>query len=109
MRVWDISPKYLCREHLLGEHREVHAIWTVLIENKKGYSRHPETLRWRGKLKALYLRHEILVKEMEKRGYRHKSPLDKKFAKGKAVQVQYLHTPRQQREILRKKPCGCFR
>lgn len=108
MRVWDIAPKHLCREHMLGEHREVHAIWTVLIENKKGYSQHPETLRWRGKLKALFLRHEKLVKEMARRGYNHNSPLDKKFAKGKAIQVKYLHTPRQQKEILRKKPCGCF-
>ncbi len=22
MRIWDIKPKYLCRKHLLGEHRE---------------------------------------------------------------------------------------
>ena len=108
MRVWDIPPKNLCREHLLGEHREVHAIWTVLTENKKGYSKHPETLRWRGKLKALYNRHEILVKEMNRRGYRHNSPLDRRLAKGKAVQIEYIHTPRQQREILRQKPCGCF-
>jgi hypothetical protein len=108
MRVWDIAPKYLCRAHLLGEHREVHAIWTVLLENKKGYSQHPETLRWRGKLKALFLRHEALVKEMKRRGYNHKSELDKRFAKGKAVQVKYLHTPREQKEILRQKPCGCF-
>lgn len=108
MRVWDVAPKNLCREHLLGEHREVHAIWSVLTQNKKGYARHPETLRWRGKLKALFLRHEKLVKEMTRRSYNHHSPLNEKFAKGKAVQVKYIHTPRQQREILRKKPCGCF-
>ncbi|MDD2757822.1 MAG: pyrimidine dimer DNA glycosylase/endonuclease V [Patescibacteria group bacterium] len=108
MRVWDIPPKYLCREHLLGEHREVHAIWAILTEHKKGYSRHPETLRWRGKLRALYLRHEILVKEMTRRDYRHNSPLKKRLAKGRAVQTDYLHTPREQKEILRKKPCGCF-
>ncbi len=108
MRVWDIPPKNLCREHLLGEHREVHAIWSVLTENKKGYSKHPETLRWRGKLKALFLRHELLIKEMKRRGYNHKSPLDKKFAKGKGIQIEYLHSPREQREILRQKPCGCL-
>lgn len=35
MRIWDLSPKRLCRNHLLGEHRELHAIWAG---GKKGYS-----------------------------------------------------------------------
>ena len=48
MRIWDVSPKKLCRHHLLGEHRELHAIWSVLVNGKMGYARHPETLRWRG-------------------------------------------------------------
>jgi len=78
MRIWDISPNKLCRNHLLGEHRELHAMWVVITENKKGYSKHPETIRWRGRLKAMYLRHEELVKEMKQRGYDHKSPLDKR-------------------------------
>jgi hypothetical protein len=86
MRVWDLSVEKLCRQHLLGEHRELHAIWTVITKNKKGYSQHPETKRWRGKLKALYFRHEAQVKEMVKRGYRHFSPLNKKLAKGKSIQ-----------------------
>jgi hypothetical protein len=43
MRIWDISPKRLCRNHLLGEHRELHAVWSVLTKGKKGYARHPET------------------------------------------------------------------
>ena len=75
MRIWDISPKKLCRNHLLGEHRELHAIWVVLVRHKKGYSRHPETLRWKNKLAALYARHELLVMEMTARGYRHYSSL----------------------------------
>jgi hypothetical protein len=25
MRIWDIEPRKLCRNHLLGEHRELHA------------------------------------------------------------------------------------
>jgi hypothetical protein len=62
MRIWDISPELLCRNHLLGEHRELHAMWTIITENKKGHSKHPETLRWNGKLKAMYFRHELLEK-----------------------------------------------
>jgi len=107
MRIWDIAPKCLCRKHLLGEHRELHAIWVILSWNKKGYSRHPETLRWKGKLKALYARHEALVKELVRRGYKHLSPLDKKLAKGSTKQNVFIHSPRQQRKILKNKPCQC--
>jgi hypothetical protein len=45
MRVWDIHPGFLNRQSLLGEHREIHAIHTIVSRQKKGYSRHPETLR----------------------------------------------------------------
>ena len=67
MRIWDISPDKLCRNHLLGEHSELHAIWVILTKGKNGFSNHPETLRWKNKLKALYLKHEIIVKEMKKK------------------------------------------
>ena len=107
MRIWDISPKKLCRNHLLGEHRELHAIWSVLVNGKKGYSRHPETLRWKGKLKALYGRHEALVSEMAARGYRHLSPLAKRQATGSAKQTIYVDRLRKQLVILRNKHCQC--
>ena len=107
MRIWDISPKKLCRNHLLGEHRELHAIWSVIVNRKKGYAHHPETLRWKGKLKALYGRHEALVVEMSKRGYRHRSPLAKKEATGNAKQTLYVDRPSKQLVILRNKRCQC--
>jgi hypothetical protein len=107
MRIWDISPNLLCRNHLLGEHRELHAMWTVITEKKKGYSLHPETLRWHGKLKAMYLRHELLVDEMNSRGYNHKSPLDKRKATGKPVQDIFIDVPSVQIKILKSKNCEC--
>ena len=107
MRIWDISPAKLCKNHLLGEHRELHAIWAVITENKKGYSKHPETIRWMGKLKALYLRHEQLVKEMKRRGYNHQSPLDKKNAIGKSRQDVFVDIPSKQIQILKQKSCSC--
>ncbi len=107
MRIWDISPENLCRKHLLGEHRELHGLWNILTIGKKGYSHHPETLRWVGKLKALYNRHESLVKEMKNRGYNHNSPLDSKLATGQALQDQYVHSLKEQREILKDKGCEC--
>lgn len=108
MRIWDIDPKFLCRKHLLAEHRELHAIWNILTKNKRGYAKHPETLRWKGRLKALYLRHEKLKQEFLKRGYKHFSDLDKKLAKGKAKQDILINTLKEQKEILKKKNCDCF-
>jgi len=107
VRIWDISPKKLCRDHLLGEHRELHAIWSVLVNGKKGYAQHPETLRWKGRLKALYDRHELLISEMVARGYRHHSPLARRDATGSARQTVYVDRPRQQVVILRNKGCQC--
>jgi hypothetical protein len=49
MRIWDIPPDKLCRNHLLGEHNELHAMWNILTQGKKGYSNHPETKRWVGR------------------------------------------------------------
>ena len=67
MRIWDLEPERLCHQHLLGEHRELHALWVILTQDKQDFSRHPETLRWRGKLQAPYRRHERLVAEMGRR------------------------------------------
>jgi hypothetical protein len=107
MRIWDIKPGRLCRNHLLGEHRELHAIWVILSRNKKGYSRHPEVLRWKGKLRALYLRHALLVDELKKRAYCHHSPLDKSLATGRATQLEFIDPYRKQLRIIRGKKCGC--
>lgn len=107
MRIWDIPPEILCRHHLLGEHRELHAIWSILTKGKKGYARHPETRRWVGRLKALYRRHDMLVEEMTRRGYRHQSPLDARMASGEDVQREFVDSPETQKKILRSKKCGC--
>src|SRR5690554_2499542 len=107
MRIWDLPPEILCRNHLLGEHNELHGLWTILTEGRTGYARHPETLRWRGKLAALYNRHEQLVAEMERRGYNHRSPLDPALATGSAIQDEYVDTPEEQVRILRVKGCAC--
>ena len=107
MRIWDLPPERLCRAHLLGEHRELHAIWNVLTRDRAGYRRHPETLRWEGRLAALYRRHAALVSEMQSRGYQHGSPLDAGLATGDAAQDVYVDTPEAQMERLRSKGCDC--
>jgi hypothetical protein len=75
MRIWDINPGYLNRQSLLGEHRELHGIVSILVNGKKGYSRHPETLRWAGFGLALRQRHQLLAAEMARRGYTDRSPV----------------------------------
>ncbi|MDP8259441.1 MAG: pyrimidine dimer DNA glycosylase/endonuclease V [Candidatus Gygaella obscura] len=107
MRIWDISSSRLCRQHLLGEHRELHAIWSILVNLKKGYSHHPEVLRWKGKLKALYKRHEALCTEILSRGYNHKSPLDKKKVEGSRFQKEFIDSLIKQKHILKNKRCNC--
>jgi len=110
MRIWDLPPNNLCRQHLLGEHRELHALWTILNEGKKGYRNHPETKRWVGKLGALQKRHEALVAEMQNRGYRHNSQLKEYILNKNDVKEQniFLHTIDEQLKILQKKGCGCI-
>jgi hypothetical protein len=108
VRIWDVDPAVLCRQHLLGEHRELHGLWNILVHGKTGYSRHPETRRWEGKLAALYARHEALVDEMTARGYNHNSPLDITFATGSRLQDAFIDDPAHQLEILRAKPCDCL-
>lgn len=110
MRVWDIHPKHLCRKHLLGEHRELHGLWNILTKHKGkgGYAHHPETKRWVGKNKALYLRHEKLVQEMTRRGYEHRSPLNMKWATGSGSQRVFIDSIPSQRVLLTAKPCECL-
>ena len=107
MRIWDVKPEILCRSHLLGEHRELHAIWSVLTNGKTGYAKHPETIRWHGRLPALHARHERLVEEMTGRGYRHNSPLDKSLATGDRSQTEFVDSPERQVAQLRAKGCDC--
>ncbi|HUU46763.1 MAG TPA: pyrimidine dimer DNA glycosylase/endonuclease V [Acidobacteriota bacterium] len=107
MRIWDLEPALLCRQHLLGEHRELHAVWSILTNGKRGYRRHPEVIRWQGALRGLSGRHDRLVAEMERRGYRHLSPLDRDLARGARRPRGYVDEPDRQRELLKGKGCDC--
>ena len=102
MRIWDVSPAYLNRQSLLGEHRELHGVVSILTKNKKGYSRHPETLRWVGYGWALKKRHQMIVAEMTLRGYRDKTPVLIRKNNG-SWPCKLIDTPYDQILILRKK------
>ncbi len=69
-----ISPKLLCRKHLLGEHGEIH-------KHRHNFVKHH---RIDGRLSPIVLiepasmktRHDELAEEMLRRGYNHKSPYE---------------------------------
>ena len=99
MRIWDINPGYLNRQSLLGEHRELHGIVSIIRNNKKGYSRHPETLRWVGYGWALSQRHKLLAAEMALRGYTEKSPVRLRLNKSYWPDI-FIDNPASQYTIL---------
>lgn len=108
MRIWDLDPSLLCRNHLLGEHRELHGLWNILTHGKRGYSQHPETKRWVGRVWALSQRHAALDVEIKRRGYRHNSPLFYPGGVDEGVrQDRFVHTVEEQIELLRSKGCAC--
>ncbi|MFC1542400.1 DUF1722 domain-containing protein [Pseudomonadota bacterium] len=101
MRVWDVHPGYLARQQLLGEHRELHGLASILIHNKRGYANHPETKRWVGYLPALAMRHRQLACEMALRGYQDRSPFP---VEGEVVWPEiWIDPPNRQFESLREK------
>lgn len=105
MRVWDVSPGYLSDASLLGEHVEVHAVFSILAGGKAGYARHPEVLRWKGRLAALHRRHDWLCAEMAVRGFVHRSPLPAP-ARSPAWPTAFLLPPLDQLRLLRRKYGG---
>ncbi len=102
MRIWDINPGYLNRQSLLGEHRELHGIVSIIVNKKKGYLNHPETVRWIGYGWALRQRHRLLSAEMSLRGYNDKSPVDTRAKKGVWPET-YIDEPFRQFQILEAK------
>lgn len=102
MRIWDINPGYLNRQSLLGEHRELHGIVSIIVNGKKGYSHHPETVRWVGYGWALRQRHRLLAAEMALRGFTDRSPVVMRANKG-AWPGTYIDEPFRQFQILEAK------
>ncbi len=72
MRMWMLPPEMMCRKHLLGEHVEMHMLVGTI---RKGISTQGYIDNGLVELDRIQERHDALVKEMESRGYNHKSPL----------------------------------
>ena len=85
-RMWMINPKKLCRQHLLGEHKELHQLVGSLRKNRsiKGHIEKGQV-----EVHNIKVRHKQLVEEMKRRGYKHKSAL-KKFKSQKLGKINIL-------------------
>jgi len=72
LRMWMVDPEKLCRQHLLGEHKELHMLVGNIRKgnNIGGYVR--DGLVQVNKVRE---RHAELVDEMDDRGYNHESEL----------------------------------
>lgn len=72
MRMWMVDPRFMCRQHLLGEAVEMHMFYGSLLKgiSMKGYL--ANNLFEPRSLKA---RHDLLAEEMAARGFNHKSPM----------------------------------
>ena len=81
MRMWMVDPQIMCRQHLLGEHVEIHMFVGAMSHGKsvKGYLE-----KGLLEVQSLYPRHEALVEEMKRRGYRHCSDVDEKWRTAEA-------------------------
>ena len=75
VRIWRLPVWILDRQHLLGEHNELHTIVSVILRGGGGWWNHPQTNRFKDHLGLLVDRHRQQVEEMKRRGYNHQSPL----------------------------------
>jgi hypothetical protein len=70
--MWNVNPGKMCSKHLIGEHLEMHMFVGNINKGRsiKGYIDkglvETQNIRWR---------HDILVREMLRRGLKHNSPL----------------------------------
>lgn len=82
MRMWNVDPRAMCRQHLLGEHLEMHMFVGARRKKKslQGYASAGLV-----DLRLLRQRHNELVHEMECRGYQHESPLPQRGSEPQAI------------------------
>ena len=71
MRMWMIAPEFLCRNHLLGEHNEIHKHKHVFEKHYSIKNRISPVVQIEPE--SMKKRHDELAKEMIRRGYNHKS------------------------------------
>jgi hypothetical protein len=87
MRQWNVNPKLMCDQHLLGEHVEHHMFVGTL---NKGISVKGYLERGLLNINSLKERHDRIAEEMIKRGMNHNSPLPKYKKSQKEYEINFL-------------------
>lgn len=113
MRVWDFPPEKLCDKHLIAQHHEIHCIWSIIQNSLKGFSKHPEVVRWHGRAGSIIGVHNETVEVMLRRGFNHHSPIiAEENILGGFLPVWFWPESWQpiekQLQILKEKGCGCY-
>lgn len=72
--MWNVPPAWMCRKHLLGEHVEMHMFLGSLRNgiDLKGYIQGGLV-----EVSNIIPRHNLLVREMKRRGYNHQTSMQK--------------------------------
>ena len=73
MRMWGLAEQFMCRQHLLGEHVEMHIAAGSIAEGK---SIHGFTTNGLIDTRLIQARHDELAQAIDHRGYIHASPLN---------------------------------
>jgi len=71
-RMWGVDPRLLCRQHLLGEHVEMHMFLGTI---RQGHSVAGYTSAGIVDPHRVLARHDALAAEIERRGMNHRSPM----------------------------------
>lgn len=92
MRQWNVDPTKLCRQHLLGEHNEMHTFVGTINRWRAGgkgamkdFPNSRFVTEGLVEVHTIRARHDELASELERRGLKHNSPLIefKEFVAGK--------------------------
>lgn len=101
MRMWGVNTKVMCRQHLLGEHLEMHMFLGALNGRSNIHGHINNQLIEVHNIKK---RHDKLVKEMKRRGYNHKSVM---VLNKKLVTVGFIDVKTNLKELKQRcKKCG---
>jgi len=73
MRMWNVNPKKMCYQHILGEHVEMHMFVGSI---NKGITLDGYINTGLVEIHNIRKRHDELVEEMLRRGIKHNSPLE---------------------------------
>ncbi len=95
--MWMVDPRIMCKNHLLGEHAEIHMFVGAIDRGQavEGYLK--KNLL---EIHNLFVRHEELVQEMKRRGYKHCSNLDKKWKQ--TEKLGFIDKEKNLRELLKR-------